>query len=123
MVVKFYISLFAVLFLFIQGCTTAREAKMLKKMDGIVPATSKWLGGKDGGVWVNIAILPKNTFEIIIYNDYTGKKIAELVYEYTCANIDEKLIFKALSGFGNGLQWVPDNPITKCVNLKEKASN
>lgn len=119
---KIYITIFVVMF-FMQGCTTMREAKMLKKMEGKIPSSSKWLGGADGGVWVNIIMLSKNNFDIIVYNDYTGSKITELNYSYTCSVINEKLIFKALNTFANGLHWKADNPVSKCITLKEKAPN
>ena len=122
MAVKLYKFSILILFILLQGCTSLREVKMLKIMNGKVPSTSKWLGGRDGGVWVNIAILSDNTFKIFVYNDNSGQEIVELTYLHNCANINEKLIFKALNSFADGLQWKANNSITKCVILKEKIS-
>jgi hypothetical protein len=121
MAVRIYISFFVVIFLAFYRCVSTRETKMLKKMENKIPSTSRWLGGKDGGVWVNITMLPQNTFEIFVYNDFTGNKVTELTFSYTCQNINENLIVSALSGFGNGLIWHSDSPITKCIKLIEKA--
>ncbi len=123
MAAKIYMPFIGILFFLMQGCTTLHEGRMLKKMEGKIPATSKWLGGRDGGVWVNITLLPQNIIEISVYNDFTGTKISELTYEHSCKNINEKLVFKALNYFADGIKWYPNNSITKCVKLKEKAPN
>lgn len=102
----------------LQGCLCTREAKMLKKMNGKIPASSRWLGGKDGGKWVNISVRSQNIIEIVVYNEFSGTKITELFYEHRCPNINEKLVFEALNYFADGMHWDTINPISKCINIK-----
>lgn len=116
---RIYIYYFILLSVLFQGCYSLRERKMLKQLNGKIPATSKWLGGKDGGKWVNIIILPQNTIELFVYNDFTGEKIAELVYESSCSKINEKLVLEALNFYADGMHWRSDKAITKCIKLRE----
>lgn len=113
-----YIPYLVIFLALLQSCTAFREAKMLKQMDDKVPATSKWLGGVDGGVWVDIKAVSETSFNIFVFNDFTGEKINEFFYEHNCSSIDEKIIFNALNAYtGLELLWDTKNPITNCTRL------
>jgi hypothetical protein len=79
-----------------------------------IPHTAKWLGGKDGGVWVDINIESVKSFSIKIYNDSTGDMIGEEFYASECQKIEKGQVFDSLIGYGDKLIWSVDG-IDKCI--------
>jgi hypothetical protein len=121
MITRIYTIPLVTFLILLQGCFSIREAKMLKEMNGKVPASSKWIGGKDGGVWIDVKMKVDSIALISVFNDYNGKKIADYYYKSTCLDINEKRILKALQGCcGPGLWWNLNDPITKCLKQLEK---
>lgn len=91
------------------GQRTQRDNRMKLK----IPDTAKWLGGKDGGVWVNITIESINLFSIRIYNESNGDIIDDEFYETECVGISPDLIFDSLIGYGDKLIWTVEG-IAQC---------
>jgi hypothetical protein len=103
------------------GCKTIREAKMLKvAVKQGVPETSEWIGGKDGGEWVNF-IVKNDTLHIDTYNDFTNQFKTRYTYKINCESSNEKQIRRAFK-FTNGEKvfWDTKRETFNCLEFIEK---
>jgi hypothetical protein len=48
-----------------------------------VPLSCEWVGGTDGGVWVD-EIVTEDSIRLDVYDDYYGKKINSILHPNTC---------------------------------------
>ncbi len=117
---KYY---FLLSFVFVlTSCYTIREKKMLKvACEHGVPKSSIWVGGKDGGEWVNFTFNEDSTFAIDTYNDYTYKRNNRYKFKIICSGVTVEEIKNSFD-FTNGLfvVWKKNNRINQCV---EQLSN
>ncbi len=98
---------------------------MLKKaIKQGVPETSKWVGGQDGGEWVNFVFAQDSIFYIDTYNDYALEFNCRYTYKITCPLVKEKEVRKAFK-FTNGAHviWDEETEVYKCIEfIKRKIS-
>ena len=102
------------------GCSSVKEKRMLKKavQDG-VPKTARWIGGKDGGEWVNFTF-NDSIFHIDTYNDFTHQFKLRYTYKIVCPEISTKKIKKSFM-YTNGYKvvWDTRNSAYSCIKLVE----
>lgn len=119
------ISAVITLLLLVTSCSIIKEKWLLKKahQQG-VPKTSVWVGGQDGGEWVNFTFFKDSLFVIDTYNDYTNELNNSYQFKITCPYIKEKDIKKAFD-FTNGIYvvWKKESEVSQCVEIISKLND
>lgn len=103
------------------SCSVMKEKRMLKNaVNHGVPKTSKWVGGKDGGEWVNFIFSDDNIFYIDTYNDFTFRLNKRFTYKRICSTVKEEEI-KQTFRFTNGVEvfWDTISETYRCIKLME----
>lgn len=100
------------------GCTSLKYPKTDK-----IPKDAKWVGGKDGGVWVHAEIIETDTVSIDaygVYSDKTSELLGNFKYKITCNSTSIKInsnkVLKAIL-FTDGLniEWNRKKAIYNCL--------
>lgn len=116
MIIRFLLLTMAIVLI---GCSSIREIKMKKQaIEQGVPSTVDWIGGKDGGEWVNFTFETDSLFHIDTYSDYTYEKKVRFSFVKICVDISERQIRKEFQ-FTNGQMviWKNGGKVENCVNL------
>jgi hypothetical protein len=76
-----------------------------------VPQNAHWVGGVDGGNWYSISkVLANDTFELKIYNDFSGALDADTMFilnpDCTIRKIDSITLLKSISGYDGEKIWL-----------------
>jgi len=64
-----------------QSIEYRNRGRQAPKRPSKVPQDSVWVGGVDGGVWIQILSFEKVRANLAIYDDFSGKRLAEKVFE------------------------------------------
>lgn len=86
-----------------------------------VPSSAIWKGGCDGGNWIELVELKKDTIRFRVYRDWDGELILDSDFKYSNCNnfrLTESNWNEYIAYFGNTLEIYENSNMGKCRLLR-----